>query len=135
MFVLSWISSSKPLPFKSFMFPHILPFYGKVSFDTERMEIPTISANVQEPSNPIQKPGTHEHVTFSTGLLTILIFTACVIIYSFAQYFAFQMSSSSQGYIITLVLTTIIPISWTLANSDLKGFALRTIKNLLSCGN
>jgi hypothetical protein len=127
------LKASHKIPF---MFPQILPFHGSVSSDPERMEIPTISSNVQEPSNPVQKPETHEHIAFSTGLLTILMFTlGSVIISRCAQYFAFQMSSSSQGYIISLVLTTIIPIYWTLANKDLKGFAVRTIKNWLPCGN
>ena len=47
--------ASYKIPFKSFMFPQILPFHGIVLLDTDRMEIPTISANVQEPSNPIKK--------------------------------------------------------------------------------
>ena len=130
------VKSSYKMPYKLCIFPQILPFHGSFPLDTERVEIPTISSNVQEPSPYIQTPETHEHITFSTSLLTILFFTlASVIISIFAHYFDFQMSSSSHGYFISIILSTIIPISWTLANKDLRGFATRTIKKWLSYGN
>ena len=128
------LKASNKITLDSSMFPQILPFDGSVQLNIERIELPTISSNVKEPSPPIQTPESQDHVTFSTGLLTIIIFTfATVIISRLSQDFSFTIYSSSQGYIITLLLTTIIPVFWTSVNNQLYKFAIRIIKSRISC--
>ena len=126
----------KKCPPKTFILPRILPFHGSMPSGPEAIEIPTISSNIQQNLPNVQQSENVEHVKFSTGFITIIIFTmTSVIVSRVVQHFSSKSSfflPSSTGYIISIIITTIIPVYWTWANEDLQEFSKRYVKKKLS---
>ena len=126
----------KKCPPETCVLPRILPFHGSMPPVQEVIEIPTISSSIQPNFPTISQSVNVEHVKFSTGFITIIIYTLTSVIVSrvvqhFSSHDTFFLPTST-GYIISLIITTIIPVYWTWANADLQEFAKRYVKNKLA---
>jgi hypothetical protein len=117
-----------------FVFPKTNPFHGPLQTHPECIEIPTIFTTEPPSSHTLQSVSPKPQITFTTGVITIIFVTVSTGIFStIFQYFSVPSSSSVQGYVFSLAMTTLVPGYWILANEDIRDFAIRLFKEWICC--
>ena len=113
-----------------------LPFNNSiVSFPTN-LELSSTESEGSGNQNHEASPSPSHNITFTTGLITIIMnFASIILTTAIAAAFAYKQDGDDSWLILNnlvdIIFTTFVPLYWILANEELAQFSIRFIKRRL----